>query len=127
MKAFYFFMLIFLFATCKKANLKTYNQEIIGDYEWYYSVRDLGDSYSFDSHPDKYGIRIKSNSKLFIFKNDEIIYKGTIESISHTYFGGHKLQMRDKDLSVEFEISEDILNSENWPFQGYKNEYKKIN
>lgn len=120
-------MILILFASCKKANLRSYNTHIIGDYEWYYSVKDLGNSYSFDSQDDKYGVRIKRNSKLYIFKNDEIIYKGTIESIWNSNQGVYGFSVRDNGSKILFEIHGDILQSTNWPYEGYTNKYKKNN
>lgn len=110
---------------CKKVDVKEQAPLKIGDYEWYYSEDSFGTGYYSSSSEDKYGIRIKDNSKLFIFKNGSKIYKERITKIeeidSVVYIEAGK-----ENNKIKCEIQDFVLITSYLPFEGFTNEFKRI-
>jgi len=118
--------ILILFFSCKKEDFKHEFVNVVGDYEWYYSYRDIGDSYTKETETNKYGIRVKENSKLFIFKNDDLIYKGIINNSA--YWENETIFLVSESNKEKFylEFHNDELSVESIPFGGYKNYFKKV-
>lgn len=119
---------ILILVSCNKHDITDSQSEIIGDYEWFYSLDSFYNTTAQDNTSDKWGIRIKSNSKIFVFKNEEEIFKGKITSIvpeSVNGTGGWDISVQHKDFTTVLRFKDNQLKSWHWPFDGNTNNYLK--
>lgn len=120
-----FFCGILLMFGCKKQKLDASEQNCIGDFEWVYSTNETLNVISQDNYADNYGIRIKKNSKAFVFKNEEIIYKGVITNIGNKYSESYIIYTESSNEFIEFKYINEVLISKDWPSEGHDNYYLK--
>jgi hypothetical protein len=113
---------------CSKENQKQELASVIGDYEWYYSFDGYQESiYNSDSE-DKYGIRLKSRGKVQFFKNSEKEMALKILSCSDLLNGGKSITVElSEEVQLQLRIENNILKLGTWPFDGYENEFSKLN
>ncbi len=128
MKLMLAFCVFIIVVGCNKYKLSS-DHEVIGDFEWGYSSNDSFESTSQDNYVHRYGIRIKDNSKVYVFKNDEIIYKGKIEEIIPQSSEKYWIKVFDNngyivdDGYTFFQYESGLIISENWPLHNYDNYY----
>lgn len=114
-----------LLVSCNKHNITDSQSEIIGDYEWSYSLDSFYNTSAQDNHNDKWGIRIKPNSKVFVFKNQEEIFKGKITSVVSKSTNGWSIRVEHKDFVTGLTFIDNQLESSQWPFEEFTNMYQK--
>jgi hypothetical protein len=117
-----------LIYSCDKQDIKTQYPEIVGEYEWHYSSQGIGDSHSFENVSDKYAIHILDNGKLIFIRNGEKVFKKRIVDVADALLtDGLQITIGKDEDQMWFTITDDILTSNIEPFDGYVNEYKRMN
>lgn len=112
--------------SCDKVDLKNELEFVTGEYEWYYSYKGVGDSFNAQNQTEKYGIRIKNNSKLCIFRNGEAFFKGTIDVATYNKEGGLLLMAGPDDNRISLIYKDNQLEVQSIPMFGYINYFKRI-
>ena len=122
-------LLLFIFSfaflvSCSKEVKKADIADVAGDYEWFHSTDGVFESIYPSSTEDKYGIRIKSTSRVKFYKNAEEIYSFKIYSLSETPSGGKEILFEWSDLTLKkVTIEGSTLTISDWPFAGYSNSF----
>ena len=117
-----FFCISIIFISCGKIDKSAY-VDAVGDYEWVYSLAEVGDSYAFDTVEDRYGIRIKENSKIFLFKNGKKIEKQKIKTARRFSDNHTVLTIEKNGIELRYEIKNNVLTSTEYPYKCYSNQF----
>lgn len=119
-------LILFISSSCRKKDINVPFQEIQGEYEWYYSHNDVGDSYSFDAIEDQYGIRITKKGCVQLYKNGKIEENYRILATTEwTSTPQVSIRTDDKDEPIYFSLKGDTLSTWVYPYNEYQNYYIK--
>lgn len=117
-------ILSILFACNKDSYLKNY-PEIKGDYNWELSYfKDFTTVQKEDIDP-KFGLRIKNNKHIEIYKNAELELSGEIIAIDKKSDGTIEFTVKFGQIAHSFAFSNNQLRSETYPFTAVYNIYLK--
>ncbi len=108
--------------SCSKVS-RVERQAIKGSYDWYYSYNGFAESFSSQETEDKFGIHIKGNGNVFLYKNDEEVLKGKItEFVSSS--ANFIVKWNKWDQST-FTINDNQISYKVWPFSEHTNYFNK--
>lgn len=118
--------LVVLIAGCKKEKFSSDEKQCIGDYEWAYSNLEAN-SYTItqSNDSDYYGIRIKENMKVEVYRNGKTIFKGIITEIRQYIVDVFILEIESNKKIIELKYEDGFIISKDYPFEEYKNYYIK--
>lgn len=128
MKQLLLFIIAGMLLGCSKEVKRSDLSDIAGDYHWFYSHDNYFESIYPSSTSDKYGIRIKSRSKVVFYTNSEKEMSLKINSVYETENGGKAIIVQWTDVLERGIIIEgNTLTFYDWPTETYYNKFSKSN
>lgn len=97
------FLLLVPLSGCHKDKTAKGNS---GEYEWMQSYKGIGNTHSFDSEGNRYGVRVLKKGVYQFFKN------------------GKKVKVETEGTG--FGVKGYILETTSYPYRDYTNQYKKV-
>ena len=113
--------LVFFCSGCHKegVDLKEY-PELVGDYDWTYSLMSMKTIYSLENTDYQFGIRLKKNGRVFLYEHGKLVGEGYVYKVSK-----NPLEIRVGGSSHFFSVSKDGLVSTGYPFNAISNNFQK--
>lgn len=122
----YILSILLISLSCRKKDITVPFDEIQGEYEWFYSYNDIGDSYAFDAIEDQYGIRITKKGRVQLYKNGKIEENYRILATTEwTSPAQVSIRTDDKEEPIYFSLKGDTLSTWVYPYNEYQNNYIK--
>ena len=115
----------FAFTSCKKHKINHKNYpSLVGTYEWAYSFNSANESESFQTITDRWGIVLKKNGTVKVYKNEEERLSGYAVEYYYDNQGRRALKILfENDMYVSF--WGDNLEWDSYPIDNHKNIFQK--